>query len=60
MILFKEVHMKINGVEVDCTRPKCYTPNDGIYPLCKGNESPEHNCKECCLYEDMEEPERSY
>jgi len=32
-------------------RPSCYSPNDGVYPLCIGNNS-EH-CNECCLYENM-------
>lgn len=35
--------------------PKCYTPNDGVYPLCKGNKEALHECKHCCLYEDMDE-----
>lgn len=36
-------------------QPSCYAPNDDPYPLCKGNESFLHDCKNCCLYEDMDE-----
>lgn len=35
--------------------PECYTPNDDPYPLCKGNADQLHECRECCLYEDMDE-----
>lgn len=37
-------------------KPSCYNPNNDMYPLCKGNENPLHDCKHCCLYEDMEGP----
>ena len=36
-------------------KPSCYTKNDDTYPLCKGNEKALHDCKQCCLYENMEE-----
>lgn len=32
-------------------RPPCYSPNDGVYPLCIGNNS--EICNVCCLYENM-------
>lgn len=38
-----------------CEEPECYTPNDNPYPLCKGSEKAIHECKKCCLYEDMDE-----
>lgn len=34
-------------------KPDCWNPNNDPYPLCKGNA--EHECRECCLYEDMDE-----
>lgn len=34
--------------------PRCYTPNDNPYPLCKGDGSEE--CQYCCLYEHFPEP----
>lgn len=36
-------------------RPGCYKPNESPYPLCKGNLTSLHECKNCCLYEDMDE-----
>ena len=38
-------------------KPKCYTPNNDDYPLCKGNMKSEHHCLQCNLYENMEEEE---
>jgi len=38
-------------------KPKCYIPNNNTYPLCKGNNKLLYVCKNCCLYEDMEEME---
>jgi len=32
-------------------KPSCYSPNDGVYPLCVGNNN--KRCNECCLYENM-------
>ena len=34
-------------------RPECYIPNNEPYPLCIGNGS--EICKDCCLYEYMDE-----
>ena len=34
-------------------KPSCYTKNNDTYPLCKGGEKALHDCKQCCLYEDM-------
>lgn len=37
-------------------KPECYTPNDDLYPLCKGACLPrrltESSCRDCCLYEN--------
>lgn len=35
-------------------KPICYTPNNDPYPLCKGCGKEE--CKDCCLYEDVNGP----
>lgn len=35
--------------------PDCYKPNTNPYPLCIGNGN--DYCKDCCLYENMIEPE---
>lgn len=33
----------------------CYTPNDSLYPLCKGNKNALYECSKCCVYENMDE-----
>jgi hypothetical protein len=43
----------IRDRQEEARRPKCYTPNNDPYPLCKGNGS--EDCQFCCLYEGMPE-----
>lgn len=42
-------------------RPECYRPNNNPYPLCRGarnaSELIKKDCRNCGLYEDMDEPE---
>ena len=45
--------------------PDCYTPNDGQYPLCRGDDNgpddgPSESCHDCCLFEDYEAYHNQY
>jgi hypothetical protein len=45
-----------NGSRIVSEHPDCYTPNDNPYPLCKGSKNYLDQCRQCCLYENMDEP----
>jgi hypothetical protein len=32
------------------SKPECYKENEGVYPLCVGNNN--EDCDWCCLYEN--------